>query len=71
MLFHDRRRCRRWGELMFIAQALGEYGVLSALRDGLLSLGDYFGQLWRDWGLTGSLVLVVAVVLWKLLTRVK
>jgi hypothetical protein len=56
---------------MFIAQALGEYGVLSALRDGLLSLGDYFGQLWRDWGLTGSLVLVVAVVLWKLLTRVK
>jgi hypothetical protein len=56
---------------MLVAQALGEYGVMSSLMEGIRSGGDYLQELWRDFGVTGSLILVATLVVWKILTRVK
>ena len=54
-----------------IAQALGEYGTLGTLMDGVRSIGDYLGEFGRDWGLTGAFIVVGAVLVWRMITRVK
>ena len=60
------------GIAMVIAQALGEYGVVSGfvagigwLESGYHALTDVVGE----WGVTGLGAAVVAVVFWKVLTR--
>ena len=54
-----------------IAQALGEYGTMATLMDGVRSIGYYLAEFGRDWGLTGALIVVGAVLVWKMITRVK
>jgi hypothetical protein len=54
-----------------IAQALGEYGTMATLVDGVRSIGYYLGEFGREWGLTGALVFVGAALVWKVITRVK
>ena len=54
-----------------IAQALGEYGTMGTLMDGVRSIGDYLGEFGREWGWTGALIVVGAVVVWRVITRVK
>jgi len=54
-----------------IAQALGEYGTMATLMDGVRSIGYYLGEFGRDWGTTGVLIAVVAALVWKVITRVK
>lgn len=54
-----------------IAQALGEYGAMAALIDGVREGGIYLQDLWREWGLTGAGILVAAAIIWKVITRVK
>ena len=56
---------------MMIAQALGEYGVMSSLMEGLRSAGFYLEDLGREWGLAGAGIAVAVAVAWKILTRVK
>ena len=56
---------------MLIAQALGEYAVVSAVVEGLRTVGDFLGELWRDWGLTAVAVIVTTAFAWKVLTRVR
>ena len=53
---------------MLIAQALGEYGMLSALADGIGNLGLRFEELAGEWGVEGVLLLVGAFILWRALT---
>jgi hypothetical protein len=57
---------------MVIAQALGEYGVASALAAGIAwvesgyyALTDVVGE----WGVTGLGVALAALVVWKVVTR--
>jgi hypothetical protein len=59
---------------MLIAQALGEYGVVSALvagirwvESGYYALEDVVGQ----WGVTGLGIAVAALAVWSLLTRAR
>jgi len=54
-----------------IAQALGEYGNMATLIDGVRSIGFYLEEFGRDWGLTGAIIAVGAALVWKLFTRVK
>ena len=54
-----------------IAQALGEYGTMSTLIDGVRSIGFYFEEFGREWGLTGAIIVVGAALVWRVLTRVK
>ena len=54
-----------------IAQALGEYGTMATLIDGVRSIGDYLGEFGREWGLTGALIVVGAALVWKVITRVQ
>jgi len=54
-----------------IAQALGEYGTMSTLVDGVQSIGYYLGEFGREWGLMGAIIVVGAALVWKLFTRVK
>ena len=56
---------------MIVAQALGEYGMGSALGDGLRSGRLYLEDLGHEWGLTGLAVAVALAVAWKLITRVR
>jgi hypothetical protein len=56
---------------MLVAQALGEYGALSALsagiQNGLIRLEETAGE----WGIEGIVIAVVAIVLWRVLTAVR
>ena len=54
-----------------IAQALGEYGTMSTLMEGVRSIGFYLEEFGREWGLTGAGIVVAAALVWKVLTRVK
>ena len=54
-----------------IAQALGEYGTLSTLVDGVSSIGDYLSEFGREWGLTGALIFVASALTWKVVTRIR
>ena len=54
-----------------IAQALGEYGALQAVVDGVGSISFYLEEFAREWGVTGVSIIVVSAVLWKLFTRAK
>ena len=54
-----------------IAQALGEYGTMATLIDGVRSIGDYLGEFGREWGMTGALIAFGAALVWKVFTRVK
>jgi hypothetical protein len=56
---------------MLVAQALGEYGIVSALGDGLRSGRLYIEDLGHEWGLTGLAVAIAVAVVWKLITRVR
>lgn len=56
---------------MLVAQALGEYGMASALSDGLRSGRLYLEDLLREWGLTGLAVAITVAVVWRLITRVR
>ena len=56
---------------MLVAQALGEYAMVSTLVEGLRSGRVYIEELGREWGLTGLAIAVGAAVLWKLITRVR
>ena len=56
---------------MLIAQALGEYGALSALTESLQAFGGYAEDLWREHGFTAVAVVVVFAVFWKIITAVK
>jgi hypothetical protein len=54
-----------------IAQALGEYGTMSTLMEGVRSIGFYLEEVGREWGLTGAGIVVAAAIVWKFFTRVK
>jgi hypothetical protein len=54
-----------------IAQALGEYGAMQAVVDGVYSIGFHLGEFAREWGLTGASILVGGAIVWKFITRVK
>ena len=54
-----------------IAQALGEYGTMGTLVDGVRSIGYYLEEFGREWGLTGALIFVGAALTWKMITRIK
>jgi hypothetical protein len=54
-----------------IAQALGEYGTMSALMEGVQSIGFLLEEFGREWGLTGAGIVVAAALLWRVLTRIK
>lgn len=56
---------------MLVAQALGEYGVLAALREGIQTGRVYVEELGREWGLTALGIAVAAAVVWKIFTRVR
>jgi len=56
---------------MLVGQALGEYGMVSALGQAVREGGVYIEELGREWGLTGLVVAVAVGVLWKLITRVR
>jgi hypothetical protein len=56
---------------MLIAQALGEYGGMSALAEAIGSSDIYLQKLGREWGLIGLGLAIAAAIVWKLLTRVR
>lgn len=56
---------------MLIAQALGEYGAMAALAEGIRSGRIYVKELGREWGLMGLGIALAAAVAWKILTRVR
>lgn len=56
---------------MLIAQALGEYGAMAALAEGMQSGRVYVEELGREWGLTGLVIALAAAVAWKILMRVR
>jgi len=56
---------------MLIAQALGEYGAMAALAEGIRSGRIYVEELGREWGLMGLGIALAAAVAWKILTRVR
>lgn len=56
---------------MLIAQALGEYGVVSALTEAIGSSRIYLQELGREWALTGLGLAIAGAMVWKLLTRVR
>ena len=56
---------------MLIAQALGEYGAIAALTEGIQSGRITIEELGREWGLTGLGIGIAAVAAWKIFTRVR
>ena len=56
---------------MLIAQALGEYGALGALSEGLQTASSRAEELAGEWGVEGIVIVVVAIVLWRALTAVR
>ena len=56
---------------MLIAQALGEYGAMAALAEGIRSGRIYVEELGREWGLMGLGIALAAAVAWWVLTRVR
>ena len=56
---------------MLVAQALGEYGAVSAIADGVRSGALYLQDIGHEWGLTGLGVIVAFAVVWRLITRVR
>lgn len=54
-----------------IAQALGEYGTISTVMDGVYSISSYLGEFGQEWGLTGALIVVGSALAWRVATRVK
>ena len=56
---------------MLVAQALGEYGALSAIADGVRSGALYLQDVGHEWGLTGLAVVVAFAGVWRGITRVR
>jgi hypothetical protein len=56
---------------MLIAQALGEYGGMAVLAEGIRSGRIYVEELGREWGWMGLGIALAAAVAWKILTRVR
>ena len=56
---------------MLIAQALGEYAMLGVLITRFHEASLAFEDLVGSWGTEGMVALVVAVIVWRIVLRVK
>lgn len=56
---------------MLIAQALGEYGAIAALSEGIRGSSIRLEQAVGDWGTEGLIIAVVTIVVWRVAMAVR
>jgi hypothetical protein len=57
--------------MLLIAQALGEYGATSAISSGLSTLSIRAEEFAGEYGLETIVVLIVAIMIWRVITAVR
>ena len=57
--------------MLLIAQALGEYGATAAISSGLTTLGVRAEEFAGEYGLETIVALVVAIMVWRVITAVR
>ena len=56
---------------MILAQALGEYAAMGALVEGFNDLTIQLEEVVGDWGTEGVMLLVAAVIIWRVIVAVR
>jgi hypothetical protein len=56
---------------MLLAQALGEYAGMGALLDGVTGMSVRLEEFAGEWGTEGLVILLAAVIVWRVVTAVR